>query len=427
MAKPEEFALKVFWDKRKRDAGKMAEATPLKPNPLRGASARRASTGARRATCAARGPFSLFFWGPVVIAVVSVVAAFAYKNAYSPGPLSSRTGATIDGGSDPGSRSPRWRTRTRAPRCHSFTCRCQRRAPMPDHGAGFKSTVSQEHDTPRACRARECHVASTSGTAPFPACSGWTTAARPREPPGRDRQGRVDRVPPHELRLSQRRARQRTSRSTRPTGVVTSVIRSWTSSWSWTGWSDEKWKEKSAAADRVGHTRPWARFHILKDSGATGSPQERVQRTPNATRRASSRVEPHGWTRGQQRRRGLLRHLSQELQRRAARRPRRPAGFVTTATADGKFENWSLAADKPNCISCHVQHHRRGASGRVALLTTDGGLAAFTTAAGARRMKKSQLSSPSRCSRCSWRRGQPSSRKTRARASSAACLVGYGA
>ena len=36
MASAEEYALKVFWDKRKRDAGKMAEVTPLRPNLLRG-------------------------------------------------------------------------------------------------------------------------------------------------------------------------------------------------------------------------------------------------------------------------------------------------------------------------------------------------------------------------------------------------------
>jgi len=80
-------ALDVFWDKRMRDVAKMARPSPLFPK------------GGRRAGKAqynwtptsdlrSRWPVAVFTWALLVVGVVSVAAAYRYKNAFSPAPIS---------------------------------------------------------------------------------------------------------------------------------------------------------------------------------------------------------------------------------------------------------------------------------------------------------------------------------------------------
>ena len=80
-------ALKIFWDKRKREAGKLMVDSPLKP------------VGERRLgkaqfnwypTFDLRFPWprSLFTWGTMIVTVLAVIATIAFKDAYSPGRLS---------------------------------------------------------------------------------------------------------------------------------------------------------------------------------------------------------------------------------------------------------------------------------------------------------------------------------------------------
>ncbi len=80
-------SLKVFWDKRRREAGKLSTDSPLKP------------TGKQRLGKAQFNwyptrdlqrswPGSLFLWGASIVTVLAVSATFAFKDVYSPGPLS---------------------------------------------------------------------------------------------------------------------------------------------------------------------------------------------------------------------------------------------------------------------------------------------------------------------------------------------------
>ena len=157
LAKPEEFALKVFWDKRKRDAGKMAESTVLKPNLLRGRVGKarfnwRTSSDLRRPW-----PVSLFLWGAMIITVISVVSVFAYKNAYSPGPLSSphlRSELTV---AEPTLAVAKEPNSNQCTTCHSVTGSMQAKCMECHTTAGFKSTVSKEHeDVGVSCT--QCHT-----------------------------------------------------------------------------------------------------------------------------------------------------------------------------------------------------------------------------------------------------------------------------
>ena len=83
----DEAALKVFWDKRKREAGKLAEASPLKPKS--GKRVGKAQFNWRPTRDLQRPwPTGLFLWSGAIVLVLAVVSVFAFKDAYSPGALS---------------------------------------------------------------------------------------------------------------------------------------------------------------------------------------------------------------------------------------------------------------------------------------------------------------------------------------------------
>ena len=86
-------ALDIFWDRRIREAGKIARPSPLFPK------------GGRRTGKAqfnwlpttdlmSRWPAAFFTWALIVVGGVSVGAAYWYTNAFAPGPLSQAHAAT---------------------------------------------------------------------------------------------------------------------------------------------------------------------------------------------------------------------------------------------------------------------------------------------------------------------------------------------
>lgn len=80
-------ALKVFWDKRKREAGKMATESPLKPHAKRRLG--KAQFNWRPTFDLQRAwPWQIFVIGGVVVGLLAIVGAVAYTDAYSPGQVS---------------------------------------------------------------------------------------------------------------------------------------------------------------------------------------------------------------------------------------------------------------------------------------------------------------------------------------------------
>jgi thioredoxin reductase/pSer/pThr/pTyr-binding forkhead associated (FHA) protein len=83
----DERALDVFWDKRKREAGKIDAKTPLHPHASK-------KLGKAQFNWSPTLDLkrlwrkSYFSWGVVLVAVVSVAALFLYEGAYSPGEIS---------------------------------------------------------------------------------------------------------------------------------------------------------------------------------------------------------------------------------------------------------------------------------------------------------------------------------------------------
>jgi hypothetical protein len=84
----DEQALKIFWDKRKREAGKLAADSPLKPKAKRRLGKAQFNWYPTR-DLQFSWPTALFSWGAIIVTLLAVGATFIFKDAYSPGPLSS--------------------------------------------------------------------------------------------------------------------------------------------------------------------------------------------------------------------------------------------------------------------------------------------------------------------------------------------------
>lgn len=156
LAAPEEFALKVFWDKRKRDAGKVAERTPLKPNLMKGRLGKARFNW--RSTSDLRRPWStsLFVWGAIIVTVVSVVSAFALTDVYSPGPLSSPHVRAVMVHSDPTLQIATTPNANSCTTCHSVTESMDARCAACHTTPAF-SSVSSDYHAKVGVTCAECH------------------------------------------------------------------------------------------------------------------------------------------------------------------------------------------------------------------------------------------------------------------------------
>ena len=82
-----EEALQVFWEKRKREAGKITRPSPLRPHaPPRLGKARFNWTPTR--DLVRPWPFAILTWAAIVVALLTGVAAFSFTTAFSPSPVS---------------------------------------------------------------------------------------------------------------------------------------------------------------------------------------------------------------------------------------------------------------------------------------------------------------------------------------------------
>src|SRR5262249_12614546 len=83
----DEQALKIFWDKRRREAGKIGSDSPLKPRGKRRLG-KAQFNWAPTFDLQFPWPKPLFVWASVIVTVLSVASIFTFKDAYSRGPLS---------------------------------------------------------------------------------------------------------------------------------------------------------------------------------------------------------------------------------------------------------------------------------------------------------------------------------------------------
>ena len=83
----EDPALKVFWDNRKREAGKLNPESPLRPKGKRRLGKDQFYWRPTR-DLERSWSISVLVWSALIITILSVAAAFGFKDAYSPGKIS---------------------------------------------------------------------------------------------------------------------------------------------------------------------------------------------------------------------------------------------------------------------------------------------------------------------------------------------------
>src|SRR5262245_36878957 len=79
-------ALKIFWDKRKREEGKLGADSTIKLKERRFGKAQFNWYPTR--DLQAGRPLPLFMWGTLIVAAIAITATFAFQEVYSPGALS---------------------------------------------------------------------------------------------------------------------------------------------------------------------------------------------------------------------------------------------------------------------------------------------------------------------------------------------------
>jgi hypothetical protein len=147
-------ALNVFWEKRKRESGKMQRLSPLRPHaPSRVVGKVRFNWTPTR-DLVRPWPFSVFIWALLIVGALSVAAAYAYTNAFSPAPISDAHARTSFRAQPAIAREPNAASCTS---CHSLTGRMDSNCSSCHTTPAFTSSVTKEHaDAGIGCTA--CHV-----------------------------------------------------------------------------------------------------------------------------------------------------------------------------------------------------------------------------------------------------------------------------
>lgn len=134
-------ALKIFWDKRKREDGKLATDSPLKPKAKRRLGRAQFNWAPTR-DLQRTWPRALFGWATLIVTVLSVAAIFLFKDAYSPGALS-MAHARKDFSISPGiALNPNSSSCTT---CHSVKASLNQNCAACHSTSAFHSEVSDKH------------------------------------------------------------------------------------------------------------------------------------------------------------------------------------------------------------------------------------------------------------------------------------------
>jgi hypothetical protein len=319
-------ALNVFWEKRKREAGKMQRVSPLRPQkPMRVLGKARFNWTPTR-DLVRPWPFSIFVWGTAFILTFAAVAAYVYAEAYAPAPVSAAHAASTISSQPPIAARANASSCTS---CHSLTASIESKCSSCHQAPGFKAAVTEPHAR-AGIGCTDCHV-EHQGTefrpnvASLQTCTTCHSDANKKTYNGR--------------------------------AVHTPHGGSWgypvvDGRWTWMGLPDEEWAQKSAALRKL----------VQSLRGALLVGPNSANRDPDDLRRSAEfhslhihRVKAVG---------GLLGNKDGEMSCSSCHKtfnpldretPRQTCVTCHTGDRGGKFEK-VLAADRPNCISCHVQH-----------------------------------------------------------------------
>jgi len=342
-ADADEGALDVFWEKRKREAGKVSRPSPLRPRPLAPKLGKARFNWKPTRDLERPWPFSIFTWGVVVVGLLSIVAAFSYTSAFSPAPVSNAHARTSFTQTPAIAREPNANSCTT---CHSMRTSMETNCATCHQTEAFSATVTPPHEAAGvgciSCHSEHRGAEFRPGVAPFNAdfqkgvrfdetCAGCHNDNNRKLYQGR----RV--FTPHG--------------GTFGYPVVNGQ-------WKWEGVEEEAWQQKPeelrqlvanwpvAATDDGG--RRSAQFHALhlyrvRTTGALAGFEGEVS--------CSTCHKSYGAT------------LDRET-------PRTTCAACHSGKTDVQTGRALLAADAPNCTSCHVQHVRDKRHWNPSLLAT---------------------------------------------------------
>lgn len=134
-------ALDIFWDKRIREAGKMVRRSPLFPKGQR-RSGKTQYNWFATSDLQSRWSGSLFLWAAVVVALLSIAAAYVYARAYVPGPLSKSHSAVVMAMNPPIASGPNAGACTS---CHKWKGAIEQRCAECHKTDAFVATVIKPH------------------------------------------------------------------------------------------------------------------------------------------------------------------------------------------------------------------------------------------------------------------------------------------
>ncbi len=319
-------ALNVFWEKRKREAGKMQRVSPLRPQkPMRVLGKARFNWTPTR-DLVRPWPFSIFVWGFAAILALSAVAAYVYAEAYAPAPVSAAHAARTLSSQPPIAARANASSCTS---CHSVTSSIESNCSACHQAPGFKAAVTEPHAR-AGIGCTECHV-EHQGTEFRPNIASLQTCTTCHNDSNeKTYNGRAVRTP----------------------HGGTYGYPAVNGNWTWKGLVDEEWGQKPAAVQKLVQS---VRGALLVGPGSANRDPDDLRRSAEFHALHLHRVKAVG---------GLPANREGEMSCSSCHKtfnpidretPHQTCALCHNGDRGGKFER-VLPPDRPNCISCHVQH-----------------------------------------------------------------------
>lgn len=304
-------ALDVFWQKRKREAGKMARPSPLHPHEqTRIGKARWNWTPTR--DLARPWPVSILIWGAIIVGVFSVAAALGYTSAFSPAPVSNpHQRAALD--TTPAiAREPNANSCTS---CHAVRANMETRCAQCHQTENFVATVTDPHAQAgincSSCHAEHRGANFRPGEASLATCAACHNDANKT--------------------LYRGKAVHTPHNGTFGYPVVNGE-------WEWKGLDGEEWQQKQIALERqssdTDHEWRSKQFHAIH----------------------LYRVRPVAGIAGNSEGEMSCSSCHQSFSPIDRETPRQTCAKCHSGKTEAQTNRTLIAADTANCTSCHVQH-----------------------------------------------------------------------
>lgn len=310
---PGDKTLDIFWDKRIREAGKMVRPSPLFPKSKRRAGKAQFNWTATT-DLVSRWRVAIFVWGAIGVGLVSIAAAYWYTSAYAPGAVSNahtRSSLQI---------TPTIAARPNADKCtncHSPSSSMESNCAGCHKAEGFVATVIEPHAA-AGIGCVDCH-AEHRGKSFRPAHAALARCTECHNDANQVAYNGRHVATPHG--------------GTFGYPVVNTE-------WKWKGLNDADWalkqidfKRQPTETDQQWRSRQFHGLHL-----------QRVHALPGAPANAQGELSCSSC------------HKSfNPIDRQT---PQTTCAGCHNGYTDAGTKQVLIASDKPNCISCHVQHVR---------------------------------------------------------------------